>query len=605
MDRFVAFVWDPERTDRSEQVLRWVANLRARPASWTKILDQPGLTVLVLTPPSSALRMAPLEDAAGVVVGTLFDAGAERPHPIARLERDTSARIAASGGQDLIDRYWGSYVAFVRDPTTRLLHVVRNPCGGTPCFRTVADGVDILCSFVDDIADLAGIELKVDWDAVGAYFLSGHLINEFTGLAALTELLPGQRLTWRSHNRPERSWVWNPVEIAGKPHQLSFEDTRDAFLRTTKRCVDAWARASGRILVRMSGGLDSSIVASLARQATDGTLLGVHFISKGYEAFELQLAREAATYADIPLIEQAFDEATMSFRAAATGPRVARPTKQLLGADADARLVEVCNATGSQCVMSGHGGDSLFLQRAIAGDALVDYLRLRGLGRDFWRVAYETAMLVEGSVWEVVKGAAGKILSGRRWEPDQWLREAKASPNQVLTRDAITSVTAASLASAWLTEAQALPHGKAEQLRNIVALRNYHPVRGHALTHNPVHPLLSQPLVELSLRTPAYLFYDGGEDRALERSAFEGIIPDSIVRRFSKGFVNHSVIASVASDLDHIRELVLDGACMRSGILDRETVERLLTPEQLTTGDGLGSVMDLIAVESWLAGWRT
>jgi asparagine synthase (glutamine-hydrolysing) len=197
------------------------------------------------------------------------------------------------------------------------------------------------------------------------------------------------------------------------------------------------------------------------------------------------------------------------------------------------------------------------------------------------------------------------MVRGRRWNPDTLLVDAITSPHRVLTRDAIEALTSESLASIWLAEARDLPSGKAEQLRNLLALRNYHPARGYALSYHAVHPLISQPLIELALRTPTYLFISGGTDRALERDALGHLVPATVARRFNKGFVNHSVIASVVSDLNYIRELVLSGSCMRRGILDRDKVESLLTAEQLLQGEGLGAVMDLLALESWLTPWRS
>lgn len=578
--------------------------LETRHASWTEVYVGPGLSVLILKSPPTAPRVALLEKDAGVVVGALFSRDQEPPAPFARLGPTESARIVASGGQELISQYWGSYVAFVRDSRDMCVNVIRDPCGASSCFVTNCEGIDVLCSFVDDIADLPGVKLSVDWDSISAFFLSNYLVNERTGLAELSELLPGQRMTWRAGEKPKRSWVWDPVAIAREPNRQPYDQARDEFRATTTRCVEAWARSCGTILIRMSGGLDSSIVAALVRRVRTNTVLAVHFVGRGYESSELAFAREAAAFSDIPLIEQTLEERDIGFRGAASGPRLARPTRELLGADADALLVSVCEASGSQSVFSGHGGDSIFLQRSIAKDALADYLRLNGSGRDTWNVAYDTSMLLQSSIWYLTKDAISKLVRRRRWDPDEAMESSKASPHQPLTSHCIGSLPSDVLSSVWVNEARGLPNGKAEQLRAIVALRHYHGTRGHVLTHNAIHPLISQPLVELSLQTPTYVFGTGGSDRALERDAFAELIPKSIAQRFDKGFVNHSAIARVVGDLNQVRDLVLNGVCLSQGILDRDRVSQLLTPDQLMRGDGLGSVLDLIAVESWIAAWR-
>ena len=100
--------------------------------------------------------MSSLDGDSGVVIGTLFETGSEQHGPRTRLEPAVSARIVDSGGQELISHHWGSYVAFIQDPGARLTHVLRDPCGATPCLRMHVDGVDVLCSFVDDIVGLSG-----------------------------------------------------------------------------------------------------------------------------------------------------------------------------------------------------------------------------------------------------------------------------------------------------------------------------------------------------------------------------------------------------------------------------------------------------------------
>lgn len=603
MDRFVAFLWEADRPDRIRQVARWFAALRAKRPDWSTVHDSDGLLVVALPDAEGVLPACRMSPPVGVIIGTIFANGRESQGALRQLPPDEIEQIAASRGDLLLRNYWGSYVGLVRESASTAVHVVRDPCGASACYRLQAKGITLLCSFVDDIADLPGLSLSVDWDAIRAFLVSNFVINSRTGLRELTELMPGQRMTWRPDAPLATTWIWNPIAFAERPKRRSFNDACAEFRAVAERCTEGWARAGGSTLVRMSGGLDSSIVAGLVRRSSTDTVTGVHFAGRGYEAYERDLARRAAAHLGISLVEQTFDPATAGLRSGVSGPRLARPTKQILGADVDQMLQDVCDATGAQTVVSGHGGDALFLQRSIAGDVVVDYLLTGEPKADLPRVAYDTAVLLESSIWQVVGDAASQVLGRRRWDFSSPLKDGGARAHQNLASEAFFEFAPGSITSIWLEEARRLPPCKAEQLRSIVALRNYHATRGHAVARRSIHPLISQPLIELSLGTPAHLFNTGGSDRALERNAFADLVPEAVARRFHKGFVNHSVIASIVEDLGYIRDLVLNGRCMDNGLLDRAKVERLLSPQHLLEGAALGAVMDLVTVESWLMPW--
>lgn len=603
MDRYIAFLWEKDRQAFAGQVARWVSDLRTQSSGWAEVFCADGLVVCALPDSRGILPVCGLTPSSGVIVGSLFQKRQEARGALRDLTAEATTQILESRGHALIHDFWGSYVAFLRPDGSEDIIIVRDPCGATPCYRIQVRGVTVLASYVEDVARLSGVVTSIDWEAVAAYLVSNYLINARTGLREISEILPGQRLTWRPGAPATTTSLWNPVAIASAADDHPFDQICEAFRSTSERCVSAWAAGRENMLLRMSGGLDSSVVAGLTRRAASGRVTGLHFVGRGYEGYEAELARAVASRLDIHLIEETFDARPLDFRSALSAPRLARPAKQLLGLSADAKLEAACETTNADLIMSGHGGDAVFLQRSIAGDVLVDYLAANGPGRKFVSVAYDTATLLETSIWHVFGNAAAHLVGRRKWDPQAAIRDGSANARHDFASDAFFALGDRAHTSEWLDEARHLPPAKAEQLRNLLALRDYHSSLGHALNRRSVHPLISQPLIELALRTPAYLFNAGGTDRALERKAFADVIPDAVARRVHKGFVNHSVIASIAADIDYIRSLVLEGRLMDSGLLDRGKVATLLSQESLLEGKSLGSVLDLVAVESWLTTW--
>lgn len=603
MDRFVAFIWDPRNEASSSRVDSWRHELPAHPLGWTAVVDRPGMRVIVLNKSSAGPVVADMSPLDGVVVGSLFQTGGEHAGRVRQLSPDAVRKIGHTAGANLISDFWGSYVAIWRDPTAETSYALCDPCGATACFAVRSNDVDVLCSYASDIAGLSTLKLPVDWDAVRAFLVHNYFITKHTGLSGLTEVLPGQRATWDGSGL-RTEWVWDPVAIARSPSRRSFVQHQAELRAVAESCFAALGRVHRNIVVRVSGGLDSSIVLNLMRRNSDGQVRGLHMIGRGYEAYELQLARLAAKHADMQLLELEMELSTADVASLEAAPLLARPTKQLLGVTADTVLQQACEALGADTVMGGHGGDNLFLQRSVAGDTFVDFIRLNGLSGQFWKVAYDTAMLLERPVWSVLQRAGAHLLGSRKWNALAFLADDGARQERLLMAEGADQVPADYTTSPWLLEAEQLPPSKAEQLRGIVALRNYHPIVGHGVAYDAVHPFISQPLVEFALRTPAYMFTQDGIDRSLERAAFADIVPSEIRRRMNKGFINHKLTHDLANESARLREFILDGHLVSEGIVDRARTEAALSPESLLQGNGVGAMLNVLAAEAWVRPWQ-
>src|SRR4029078_4660956 len=85
----------------------------------------------------------------GGVFGRLCRRGKElQPQvPGAPIDAIESERMCDSGGQYLIDEYWGRYVAVLREGANQRVRVVRDPSGGLPCY--IAFHRRVSCVFSD------------------------------------------------------------------------------------------------------------------------------------------------------------------------------------------------------------------------------------------------------------------------------------------------------------------------------------------------------------------------------------------------------------------------------------------------------------------------
>src|SRR6202007_2214999 len=81
----------------------------------------------------------------------------------------------------------------------------------------------------------------------------------------------------------------------------------------------------------------------------------------------------------------------------------------------------------------------------------------------------------------------------------------------------------------WVERASQLPRAMLHRIFDIVDCQHFY---AHTCAYaDLVHPLISQPRMECSLRIPSYVLASGGTDRGLARQAFAEKIPAAIAAR--------------------------------------------------------------------------
>jgi asparagine synthase (glutamine-hydrolysing) len=119
-----------------------------------------------------------------------------------------------------------------------------------------------------------------------------------------------------------------------------------------------------------------------------------------------------------------------------------------------------------------------------------------------------------------------------------------------------------------------------------------------------VHPLISQPIIELCLQIPCYVLTYGGIDRALVREAFEGVVPNDIVARTTKGGTAGYFNSLLLRNRTFLRDFLLGGLLVTEGLLDKRKTEVALSESSLIRDPQLlFPILDAVRAEVWLRTW--
>ena len=599
MFRYLGFVWDTDHSAAGEKVGSLLKRLHSDNAEWQFALDLPGVAVLYknTTSPNRAYALPNT----GVVLGTLFarhgnDASTAAP---ATFDAQECNKISASGGRHLIQHYWGRYVAFLHDPESRTTRIVRDPTGALPCWNVNADGVEIYCSRLEDVARLE-LPFSVHWDYVAAQLCYMRLELNFTGLNEVTRILGGECVT-HCHGGKSRTFYWNPLHIAD---ENPIEDPLEA-IATLRRCtldsVHAWAASYPRIVHTLSGGLDSSIVLACLKTAPIRPEIScVNYHSPGAAGDERNYARLSAQRIGFELLERERDIA-ISFDPLLHMPRAAEPSVYRYYLENSRQESALARERHATAFFTGEGGDQLFYQFHAdfgAGDYLYRRGRIRGLGSELLRIALDGAGLQRLSIWTVLAKTLSHAWLGRRWslapEIDQFV---KLMPKDTL--DAVKQDTR------WvhphLQTAGDAPSGKRWHAYSLSfpALDYYDPL-GIMEGAERVAPLFSQPVLETCLRIPVDVLTIGGWDRAIARRAFKNDLPREITTRRGKGTPDEYVKIVLARNIKFVREMLLEGELVRQHFIDRAKLEAVLSGNPTRTESGGTEIYSYLNAEAWL-----
>jgi asparagine synthase (glutamine-hydrolysing) len=118
-----------------------------------------------------------------------------------------------------------------------------------------------------------------------------------------------------------------------------------------------------------------------------------------------------------------------------------------------------------------------------------------------------------------------------------------------------------------------------------------------------VHPLLSQPLVELALRIPTYQSFEDGYDRIFLRKAVSRLKTGKALWRKMKGQTTGTLIKSFSKQYTEIHDLLMSGSLIKSGIINERWLNNELIKAKHGSTEHLWPIINMISSQRWLNQW--
>jgi len=597
MHHYVVIMWDPSEDASSASVSSLRSKLVATGRQWSCVMDHPGV-VAIHRAETFGSRAHLLPDRAGVVFGSLFSARTDLdPCAVECIPQSFSvSNLFMTRGRYLLQEYCGYYAAFFNDIERHRISAVRDCSAKVPCFFSKLDGVNIYFSFLADALELNLLpDLSINWHFIATYLFATEPRTADCGFEQITQLLAGECIETRD-GEDRRTFLWDPREIWSRDPITNYFEAQRQLRRVTQWCVDIHALKNRDILLQLSGGFDSTVVLGCLRESgSRPKVTCVTRYSKGPEEDERHYARLAADAAGVRLIESEWLESGLAFNEQLLRvPLLPRPSLHLLVAREHQYKSDLAGNIGASSVWSGEGGDHFFV-RGLAVLFAADYLRDNGLRGTALRVIADNARYSHVSYWTIFRQLARRNTSRNPWNPS--LHQEDGAP--FLNLDAAAAVLSKDTAHPWTTGVESIPTGKQWQIREFADLLNRAATMlDRAIYDNP--PLVSQPLMELSLRIPTYVLLRGGRHRGLARDAFSDLVPTAIRDRESKGNTNSVNARLLGTGCQYIRELLLDGILAREHLVSKYSLASALTPGKPLALRDVFPLLSTLSAEVWL-----
>jgi asparagine synthase (glutamine-hydrolysing) len=547
------------------------------------------------------------------------------PSGLAQQDNDAALALAlyAKGGRTALAALEGDYALVVserQNDGSRDLWAQRDPRGGYPLFWIERDGLVAVSTSIRPLVALLP-RRTVSLDYVSEFVMlpgcgQQELADDRCAYEGVHRVLAGTRLSVSLPGgsvRCERWWDW-----AKEIDDLGTDDLDELgrlFRARVEAAIDESLR--GRVAAHLSGGMDSTAVALIARNLLQRQGRGpLHTLSFVYDRLS-GLARER------PYVESVLDQPglvphrvlgddVLDFDGFRMPPLMDEPCSALSRLALNAALTAEAAAAGVDTVCTGAGGDDLL---SLAPYHLADLI---GRGRLWlaWSEAAAWGRYFRGSVWSVLGpyGVAPLLPFWLRRGPGPWLNSGHA---RWARQDDYTIPP-------WIRRDFARRHGlyrrglanlqrtvgpvrSALVASTIGSLQRQHGdyTRWYLAAPRGIHlvdPMLDMRVVRLGLGIQRRVRPQPGVQKPILAAAMRDVLPDAIRNRPRKGSFNEVFFLGLSRNLPLLEQLIHEAPIDDLELLDREVLLDCLRQTALgLTRDACG--MDRLSLTLSLLQW--
>jgi len=500
---------------------------------------------------------------------------------------DTEVALALlhQGGRDALGKIDGMFgMAYYQEETRRLL-LARDRFGEKPLFIFRTRKYLAFASEIKSFLELPEFSPRPDPKSLLTIFGHWTPLRAQTAFVGVEQLGPGEYLEVVS-GKEKRGTFYRPPLGERPEKNLSFQEVKKQVRLTLEKSLTLRLRSDRKVGIYLSGGLDSSILALLAKKQRPDHLssFSVSFRDPDFDEgpFQKAVSRKLGiSHHTLKVAGRDIAEHLPSALWHAEIPvfRTAFVPLYLLAREVSERGVRV--------VITGEGSDELFLgydifkearileswrylseenRRIMVGRLYPYQAKLGALGRQvlgsfFFQNAKQTGRFEASHLqrFQNLRSAVALLKKGpadRAW--GQWIRSTSRRFRKISIVRRAQWIEMETLLTGYLLSTQG------DRMAMSFGVENR-------------CPFLSPELVALAMRIPEnYLLKDGWNEKFILKDAFAGEIPAIILRRRKRPYVAPEAEAILQAKPDYLDSIYSESELGKTGLWEKGNLKLFL-----------------------------
>lgn len=611
MHRYLAVYRKTDNPHAREIWSAFLQKIERTPPLGKKIFYRNNFSVIDYSTPDTNNRIHYMENNSGLILGHLFEGHPDGTNQEASivaqrvLPSKETDEIIKSRGASLIRNYWGSYIALFIDKNNNVLNVFRSPMGTIPLYHYSTPEISLLFSDISMISLFFQDHLEIDWQQIAYRLQYPYTMNENTGFKNLKLLHHAQLLTITPASDAYK-FMWCPSDFCAtskykSPSSSLIEHLAQRIRNTVFSCTQTWMREHPKSLIQLSDGFDSSLITGVISKVSETSQVVCVTCSDAPDT-DMTLAYARNTAGQAGYHHHVIDRRAAALSVDNLSNCLPTPWPVLLGCDDDVAHAEskIAHSYGLRTRIRGDGGDCLF-GRWGGNLAASDYANDYRPSLQYFNVAMRSALVSDTTVWHALAKMFRTRFNG---VTNSDLRlDLNADNYWGINRELQSTIENIFMSTPWKDTQNAMSPGSILRMDSIMAEYNYFNIVPHTQFLEPCQPLMSQPIVELCLSVPMYVWQYNGRERGLARRAFSDCLtPEVQLRTFKNdGALVYDAISRKNKFM--LLNYLLNGALIEKKILCRTDLERCIRHPEEITSEQYTFLLVAAGAEAWVQKW--
>jgi asparagine synthase (glutamine-hydrolysing) len=524
-------------------------------------------------------------------------------------DTETIVHLYEEYGRDCVRHLRGMFAFAIWDRRKRTLFAARDRLGIKPFYYRWDGQAFLFGSEIKALLAFPGVTAEFNRGTLAEYLAFGYITGPETMLAGIRKLMPGHTLELKEHGEPQIERYWDLSAVEGG-EQRSREDCVKTYRELLEGAVSSHLMSEVPLGVFLSGGLDSSAVAALARKLR-GDRIQTFAVGYGEEAFsELGFAREVAEHIqsdhhEVRLSREEFFAALPKLIWHEDEPIVWPSSVSLYFVARLAReyVTVVLTGEGSDETLAGYTRYAWTLlnsrldnvYRAITPEGLRRLVRQAiqsgPLGASLRRKLEHTFLVRDGNAWSSF------------YFDNFFSAFAAAEQSELLTPEARAEAGDAYAGSmgAWESSRGDLLHRLlyTDIHSYLIELLMKQDQMSMAASVESRVPFLDHALVEFTATIPERYSIRGMAGKFILKQAVEDLLPHSIVYRKKMGFPTPWEYWLAGPQLDDLERMLLEPRSVERGFFRPEAIKRIFAEHRAKSRDHGNRIWRLLNFETW------